>query len=71
MNHMDGAGKIHPRYVVDEKGRKTDVVLPLDEYVELMEDLEDLSVIAERREEPTVSHEELLDRLKKDGLLSD
>ena len=71
MNHMDGVGKIHPRYVVDEKGRKTDVVLPLDEYVELMEDLEDLSVIAERREEPTVSHEELLDRLKKDGLLSD
>jgi hypothetical protein len=54
--------------VVDEKGRKTDVVLPLDKYVELMEDLEDLSVIAERREEPTVSHEELLDRLKKDEL---
>jgi uncharacterized protein len=26
MNHMDGAEKIHPRYVVDEKGRKPEIV---------------------------------------------
>lgn len=35
---------IKPRYIVDEKGRKTDVLINLDEYehlIELIEDLED------------------------------
>jgi hypothetical protein len=34
-----------------------------------MEDLEDLAVIAERRNEPTISNEDLLAELKNDGLL--
>ena len=42
------------RYIVDEKGERTAVVLPINEYKELLEDLHDLVVIAERREEPTV-----------------
>ncbi|MBF8265211.1 MAG: hypothetical protein HW384_1075, partial [Dehalococcoidia bacterium] len=37
---------------MDEKGRKKAVLLPIREYQELMEDLEDLAIIAERREEP-------------------
>ena len=36
---------------------------------ELMEDIEDLAAVAERREEPTVSHEDLLVELKRDGLI--
>ena len=35
----------------------------------LMEDLEDLAAVAERRDEPTVSHQQLVDELKQDGLL--
>ena len=41
------------RFLVDENGRKTSVVLPMSEYRQLLEDLEDLAVIAERKAEPT------------------
>jgi hypothetical protein len=45
------------------------VVLSISDFRELMEDLEDLAVIAERRDELTISHEDLLAELKNDGLL--
>ena len=45
------------------------MLLPIEEYERLLEDLEDWAAIAERREEPTVSHEEMLRELKRDGLL--
>ena len=35
-------------YLVDEKGRKKSVVLPITEYQALMEDLAGLALIAER-----------------------
>jgi hypothetical protein len=57
------------QYVSDETGRRTAVLLPLEEYERLIEDLQDLASIAERREEPTVSHEDLVAELKRDGLL--
>jgi len=57
------------RYIVDEKGKRTAVVLPLKEYEELLEDLHDLAIVAERRDEPTVSFEEIKKKLKADGLL--
>ncbi|MBI4568536.1 MAG: hypothetical protein HY719_09065 [Planctomycetes bacterium] len=60
---------LHPQYITDQQGRKQLVVLPLAEFEELLEDLHDLAKIAERREEPTLSHEELLAALKRDGLL--
>ena len=41
----------------------------MEEYEELLEDIEDLAAIAERRDEPTVTHEELLARLNRDGIL--
>jgi len=34
-------------------------VIPIEVYKELLEDLHDLVVIAERRDEPTISFEEL------------
>lgn len=61
--------KLQEQYIVDEKGQKTAVVLPVEEYEELLEDLHDLAVIAERRDEPTITFEELKRRLKKNGLL--
>jgi len=57
------------QYIVDEKGKRTSVIIPLNEYEELLEDLHDLAVIAERRDEPTVSFEKLKKKLKADGLL--
>ncbi len=61
--------KFQEQYIVNEKGEKTAVVLPVKEYRELLEDLHDLAVIAERRDEPTVSFKELKRRLKEDGFL--
>jgi PHD/YefM family antitoxin component YafN of YafNO toxin-antitoxin module len=62
---------VHPQeqYVVDPKGKKTAVILSLKRYQELMEDLHDLAVIAERCKERTITLEEMRRRLREDGLL--
>lgn len=57
------------QYVTDQTGAKTAVIMPIAEFEELMEDIGDLAAVAERREEPTVSHEDLLAELKRDGLI--
>ncbi len=61
--------KAQKQFLVDEEGRKTAVLLPLEEYEEMLEDIEDLAVIAERRDEPTIPFEELKKRLRADGVL--
>lgn len=63
--------KIREQFIIDENGKKRAVVLPFRDYQRLLEDLHDLSVIAERRQEPTISLEELKRRLRGDGLLQD
>jgi len=51
-------------YIV-KNGKRKAVILPVEEYQELLEDLHDLGVIASRRHEPTVPFEDVLRRLKK------
>ena len=51
------------RFLVDEKGRKQSVLLPISEYRELLEDLADLAVIAERTDEPAVALDDVRHRL--------
>jgi PHD/YefM family antitoxin component YafN of YafNO toxin-antitoxin module len=58
-----------PQYVTDSGGKKTAVILPIDEYNELIEDLYDLAVVAERRDEPSIPHHRIVADLKKDGYL--
>lgn len=53
------------QFIVDEKGRKTAIILPIKEYEELLEDLEDLATIAERRNEPTEPLDVVIERLEK------
>ncbi|MCX7049943.1 MAG: type II toxin-antitoxin system prevent-host-death family antitoxin [Candidatus Sumerlaeota bacterium] len=55
-------------YIVNEKGRKTGVVLSVRKYERLMEDLHDLVVIAERHEEKPISLAEMKKRLNKDQI---
>jgi len=57
------------QYVVDANGRKTAVLLSLEQYERRLEDLHDLAVVAERRDEEPISLKELKQRLKKDGLI--
>ena len=58
------------QYLTDQTGKKTAVVLPISDYEKLLEDLEDLATLAERREEPTMLHEQFKADLKRDGILS-
>lgn len=64
---MSTAEELHPEFVLDVNGNKKAVLLPIEEYEELLEDLSDLAVAAERRDENTVTHEQLLEELKTDG----
>lgn len=57
------------KFIVDESGKKTAVVLPVEDYEELLEDIHDLAVIAERKDEPSIGYDELKKRLRLDGLI--
>lgn len=57
------------RYITDDAGARSGVILTMEQFQRLLEDLEDLAVIAERRDEPTSTHEELLAELRDEGLL--
>ena len=61
--------RLNEQYVVDNVGRKKAVILSIRRYKQILEDLHDLAVVAERRDEETISLEEMKQRLKKDGLL--
>ena len=63
------AGSTAVQYVTNEAGETTAVLIPIAEYEALMEDLEDLAVVAERRDEPTSTHREVIDELRRDGKL--
>jgi PHD/YefM family antitoxin component YafN of YafNO toxin-antitoxin module len=57
------------QYVVDTKGKKMSVILSLERYERLLEDLHDLATVAGRRDEKPIGFEEMKQRLKKDGIL--
>ena len=56
------------QYLTNEKGKKTAVVMPIEDYEKLREDMDDLAVIAERRDEETIPHAEFKRRLKRNGV---
>jgi len=60
---------IQEQFVVNTKGNRTAVILSLNRYEKLMEDLHDLAIVAERREEEPLSLEEMKRRLQRDGLI--
>jgi len=66
---MINVEKLKLQYIIDENGKKTSVIIPFSEFIELLEDLEDLAIVAERREEPTISHEDLLKELREESLV--
>ena len=66
---MLDVSQLEIRYVTNKAGDKTAVILSIEEFQELMEGIEDLAAVAERRDEPTIPHQQLLVELKEDGLL--
>ncbi|MDA1373095.1 MAG: hypothetical protein O2971_20425 [Proteobacteria bacterium] len=59
------------QYITDGSGKKTNVILDIAQYEKMLEDMNDLAIVAERRNEPTVPHEQFLEELRRDGILSD
>ncbi|MSQ15458.1 MAG: hypothetical protein EXR50_06310 [Dehalococcoidia bacterium] len=55
---------IKHQFIIDAKGKKKAVILSLKEFKELLEDLEDLTLIAERRGEPAEPLEDVIKRLE-------
>ena len=56
-------------YITNEAGEKTAVILPIEQFESLLEDIEDLATVAERKDEPSTSHKDLLKELKQDGII--
>ena len=44
----------HPAFVTDQNGTRKAVILSLEHYQELLEDLDDLAVVAEQQSEETI-----------------
>ena len=55
------------QYQTDAQGKRTAVVVPLADYERLLEDLHDLAVVAERRDEPSLDEAALKRRLAEGG----
>lgn len=54
---------LHPQYITDEAGKKISVVLPLDEFEQIIEELDELEDIklydeAKKDKEPSMSFDE-------------
>ena len=60
---------LREQYVVDGDGKRTAVILPIEQYERMLEDVHDLAVVAERRDEEPIGLEEMKRRLIRDGLL--
>jgi len=58
-----------PNYVMNPQGQRIAVLLSMDVYQELLDDLEDMAAIIERQDEPLIDHAVVMAELKADGLL--
>ncbi len=57
------------QYVTDANGERTAVILPLDEYEELLEDLHVIRVAQETKDEPRIPWEQVKAELESEGKL--
>jgi hypothetical protein len=57
------------QYITDANGERTAVILPIDEYEELLEDKHLIRVADETRDEPRIPWEQVRAELVSDGKL--
>ena len=60
---------LHPQYITNDNGEKISVVLSMEEFENILEDFEDLVVVAQRKDEMSISHQNLLKELEQDGII--
>jgi PHD/YefM family antitoxin component YafN of YafNO toxin-antitoxin module len=61
---------IQEQYIVDGNGNKTAVILSIELYEQMLEDIHDLTIVAERRSEASISLAEMKKRLNSYETLS-
>ena len=52
------------KYISNSNGDKTDVLMPYNDYLDLLEELEDLQTIIERKDEEVIEHQDVVNMLK-------
>ncbi|HYT50497.1 MAG TPA: hypothetical protein VEL78_08905 [Pyrinomonadaceae bacterium] len=57
------------QYITDANGERTAVILPLDEYQELLEDMHVIRVAEETKDEPRIPWKEVKAELVSEGKL--
>jgi PHD/YefM family antitoxin component YafN of YafNO toxin-antitoxin module len=57
------------QYIIDADGNKTAIILSIEQYEQMLEDLHDLAIVAERHTEQPVSLANMQEWLKEDGIL--
>jgi len=60
---------LHPQYITNDNGEKMSVILSMQEFENILEDFEDLAMVAERKDEKLTSHQDVLRELKQDGVI--
>ncbi|MDZ7725303.1 MAG: hypothetical protein U5R06_21420 [candidate division KSB1 bacterium] len=68
---MNVQKNINSKFIVDKQGKKRAVILSIEEYEQLVEDIHDLTALAERREEEPIPHSRVMEELKRDGCFAD
>lgn len=56
-------------YIIDENGNKKAMIIPVADYEEIMEDIEDIVIAYQRKEEKKKSFKEIKENLNKKGLV--
>jgi PHD/YefM family antitoxin component YafN of YafNO toxin-antitoxin module len=60
---------VKQQYIIDAEGNKTAIILSIEQYEQMLEDLHDLAIVAERRTEQPVSLANMQEWLREDGIL--
>ncbi len=69
---MNTINALPTNYLVNSNGERLAVIIPVARYEEMLdaaEELEDLADIDARENEPTISHEEVVNRMRANGRL--
>jgi len=59
------------RYITDERGKKTDLVINLEKHGQIVEDLLDALLVEERETEDSIPFDEFVQQLKAEGKIDD
>ena len=60
---------LNPQYITNDNGEKMSVVLSMQEFENILEEFEDLAIVAERKDKELISHQDILKELKQDGII--